>query len=150
MVIICNCTDVFIRDYIILFLHSSRKADIIDLYYQGKNVMSYKRRVLLMLLLLTYFSVVFFVMKKTGITCVFLYFLGVPCPGCGMTRALRSVLRFEFLQAFRYNPLIYCMPYVFAYIFIDFKNKKLHNLIISIIGIVKIAVHRWIQMRLFV
>ena len=139
--LICNCAVIFIRDYIILFLHTSRKVDIIGLYYQGKSVMSYKRRVLLMLLLLTYFSVVFFVMKKTGITCVFLYFLGVPCPGCGMTRALRSVLRFEFLKAFGYNPLIYCMPYVFAYIFIDFKNKKLHNLMISIIGI--LAIINW-------
>ena len=135
--LICNCAVIFI----ILFLHTSRKVDIIGLYYQGKSVMSYKRRVLLMLLLLTYFSVVFFVMKKTGITCVFLYFLGVPCPGCGMTRALRSVLRFEFLKAFGYNPLIYCMPYVFAYIFIDFKNKKLHNLMISIIGI--LAIINW-------
>lgn len=37
--------------------------------------------------------------------CPFRYFFGVACPGCGMTRALLSALRFDFAAAFSYHPL---------------------------------------------
>lgn len=105
--------------------------------------LTYKKRVLLALLLLAYFTIVYIVMWKTGITCVFLHFLGVPCPGCGMTRALRCLLRLDFIGAWNYNPLIFSLPYVFAYIFLDFKNKKVHNGLIIVIGIC--AVLNWIH-----
>lgn len=29
------------------------------------------------------------------------------CPGCGLTRMISSILRLNFYQAFRYNPLIF-------------------------------------------
>ena len=32
-------------------------------------------------------------------------FLGIPCPGCGLTRAYFSALRLDFAAAFRYHPL---------------------------------------------
>ncbi len=31
--------------------------------------------------------------------------LGIPCPGCGMTRAMKSVLQLDFIAAFRWHPL---------------------------------------------
>ena len=34
-------------------------------------------------------------------------FLGLYCPGCGVTRMLYSILKGQFYQAFRYNPLIF-------------------------------------------
>lgn len=102
----------------------------------------YRKKILLALLFLAYFTIVYIVMWKTGITCVFLHFIGIPCPGCGMTRALRCVLQLDFASAWVYNPLIFCMPYVFAYIFLDFKNKKVHNRIIVAIGI--FAVVNWL------
>ena len=39
--------------------------------------------------------------------CPFDYLLGISCPGCGMTRALFSVLLLRFSQAFYYHPGIY-------------------------------------------
>lgn len=39
--------------------------------------------------------------------CPFDYLLGIPCPGCGMTRALFSVLLLRFSKAFYYHPGIY-------------------------------------------
>ena len=104
--------------------------------------MKNRQRILLALLFIIYFTIVYLVMWKTGITCVFLHFLGVPCPGCGMTRALLALLRLDFVSALQYNPLIFCMPYVFAYIFLDFKNRKVHNIIIKLIGI--LAVVNWV------
>ena len=37
--------------------------------------------------------------------CPFKLFLHVECPGCGMTRAIISVLKLDFRQAFAYHPL---------------------------------------------
>lgn len=101
-----------------------------------------RKRFYLAFLLIAYFTAAYIIMWKTGITCVFLHFTGIPCPGCGMTRAFLSVIRLDFLGALRYNPLIFCMPYVFAYIFFEFKNKKMHKRILTVIGI--IAVIHWL------
>ena len=38
--------------------------------------------------------------------CVFNRVTGVPCPGCGMTRAAQSVLAGRILQGWLYNPLV--------------------------------------------
>lgn len=37
--------------------------------------------------------------------CPFLHIFGIPCPGCGMTRALISAVRLDFKEAFHYHPL---------------------------------------------
>lgn len=45
--------------------------------------------------------------------CPFDYFVGIPCPGCGMTRALFALARLDFAQAFSFHPLV-LIPPVFA------------------------------------
>ena len=40
-----------------------------------------------------------------GIPCLFLMFTGLPCPGCGMTRAFQQILRWNWVDAFNYNLL---------------------------------------------
>ena len=75
------------------------------------------------------------------IDCVFVEFLGIPCPGCGMTRALLAVLKLDFLQAIKYNITIFFMPYVFAYVWFDFKHKS-HKVFLTLIAF--IAIGNWI------
>lgn len=64
--------------------------------------------------------------------CPFAYLLGIPCPGCGMTRALFSVLLLRFERAFYYHPgiyliipafLLWCADY-FKLLTIKEKTKK--------------------------
>ena len=38
-------------------------------------------------------------------SCPFKYLTGLDCPGCGLTRAFFSALRFDFKAAFNYHPL---------------------------------------------
>lgn len=47
------------------------------------------------------------------IPCFFRKITGFYCPGCGVTRMLYSLVKLNFYQAFRYNPLIFlAMPFI--------------------------------------
>lgn len=45
-----------------------------------------------------------------GTSCPLKAFFGVPCPGCGMTRALFRALRGDFAAAFELHPLFWLAP----------------------------------------
>ena len=50
-----------------------------------------------------------------GWSCPLQHFTGIPCPGCGMSRAGFALLRLDFAAAFRYHPMIYVLPPVLLY-----------------------------------
>ena len=41
----------------------------------------------------------------TGPTCFFYHIFGLPCPGCGVTRALLAAIQGEFSRAWQLHPL---------------------------------------------
>lgn len=44
------------------------------------------------------------------IGCPLRFFTGLPCPGCGMSRAAFSLVQLHFAEAFRWHPLVYVLP----------------------------------------
>jgi hypothetical protein len=44
--------------------------------------------------------------------CPFKALTGIPCPGCGMTRALISMTKGDFHAAFRYNPFSFFLLFM--------------------------------------
>ena len=74
--------------------------------------------------------------KNAFIPCLFHYVTNLDCPGCGMTRALYSLLHFRFLQAFMYNPIIYILVpaaiYCSAAFYIYLLTGKWHTVKIKI------------------
>lgn len=44
--------------------------------------------------------------------CPFEAITGVQCPGCGMTRALLSVVTGDFGKAFQYNPFVFLLLFI--------------------------------------
>ena len=65
------------------------------------------------------------------------------CPGCGITRMIFSLINLEFVQAFRYNPLVFIL--LFSYIifliiklFFKFKlsNKQKNIIAYTLLSIV--------------
>ena len=48
----------------------------------------------------------------TGTACFFRSTIGVPCPGCGLTRAYFALLSLDFKAAFAYHPLFWYIPIV--------------------------------------
>ena len=80
-----------------------------------------------------------------AIPCIFYEITGLYCPGCGMTRAVKALVRLDVYSSFRNNILLYT---VFPIIFIleimnlKFKNnkksKKIYNTVMIIILIITI------------
>lgn len=59
-----------------------------------------------------------------GIPCMFYEITHLYCPGCGITRMFFSLLKLDFYQAFRYNPLVFCYLVMFIlYKLINLKFK---------------------------
>ena len=82
----------------------------------------YQGAIITVIVVIAIYAVMMFVF---GITCPVKHFLGVSCPGCGMTRACLSALRFDFSAAFYYHPLwIVMLPLVASLLFLWVKRKK--------------------------
>ena len=70
------------------------------------------------LLLLLIFFGYYFLNKYTGfyIPCIFHSITGLKCPGCGITRLLFYLIKFDYVKAFLENPLVFIyIPFIIAY-----------------------------------
>ena len=72
------------------------------------------------------------------IGCVWNFFFGFPCPGCGITRAYIAFFSGDFCTAFKYNFMFFSVPVIFLYILYDgriFKRKIVDIVILSLVGL---------------
>ncbi|MDU4325159.1 DUF2752 domain-containing protein [Clostridium disporicum] len=64
-------------------------------------------------------------MKKfssiTGSICLIRGVIGVPCPSCGMSRAITEVINGDIIKAFKFHPLFW-LPFVVMF-FLILKRK---------------------------
>ena len=79
-----------------------------------------EKHIIIILMIVT----VFFMDSK----CLIKKFIGVPCPSCGLTRAIISVFNLDFHRSFSYHPLFWFIPIVIIIIIYRkrplFGNKK--------------------------
>lgn len=69
-------------------------------------------------------STIIIILKyNIGIPCIFFELTNLYCPGCGMTRAIKSLILLDFYQAIRYNTLIIILPLLIFCFILDKKNK---------------------------
>lgn len=59
-------------------------------------------------------GLLYFLYEVVEIGCPVLFVTGLPCMGCGMTRAFSALLRLDFAAAFAYHPLVLLMPFLAA------------------------------------
>ncbi|OMD38098.1 hypothetical protein BSK52_19610 [Paenibacillus odorifer] len=111
------------------------------------NLTNYKRThpklfwsVSLSLLGLLYFTV-WMPLTNMGIPCLFHEWTGFYCPGCGITRVILSLLRFDFVQAFRFNPLLFVLaPLYMLYLFTEKKRiQPLSHVIMAVMLILTVT-----------
>ena len=61
------------------------------------------------------------------IPCPIKFITGLYCLGCGITRMILSILKWDLYQAFRYNPLVFIlMPFIIFY-FLEIFISKIYN-----------------------
>ena len=85
-----------------------------------------KDRFLLLLLIAAIYCIL--ILFKTG--CPFLSITGIPCPGCGMTRAIIMALRLDFAGARLYHPLFFTVPVILLLLLFGiYLRPKLQRLI---------------------
>lgn len=81
------------------------------------------------------------------IGCIFRLMTGIPCPGCGMTRAWLAALRLDFAAAFAYHPLFWVVPIAFVLAFVreEVASSKLkHGVDIAVAMLCVLVVAVWI------
>lgn len=79
-----------------------------------------------------------------GVTCPILYFTGISCAGCGMSRAWMCLLHLDFAGAFYYHPLFW-LPAVGG-VLLPFWNrisKKVKTVLLTVACILLLGVYIW-------
>ena len=89
----------------------------------------------------------------SDIKCLFKYTVGIPCPGCGLTRAWLSFLKMEWEQAFKWHPLFWMVPIVIIRTaFIKgkvFKNKRTDIILVLLVALLAFGVYCMRMVALF-
>ena len=71
------------------------------------------------------------------ISCFFLSFTGIPCLGCGMTRAVLAAVQFRFGEAFSYHYMVWSLPVLYLLFLLDGKllpNNKANTILCVLLG----------------
>ena len=101
-------------------------------------------------------AVLFFLILHhfTGAICLFNAICGIPCPGCGLTRAAVLALQGRFAESFAMHPLLFPALAVLAFMMIHSiilkkKPSRLFYLIITLCLIVFLGFYIWRMMTCF-
>ena len=89
-------------------------------------------------------AVLFLILAGIVLTvhCPLKYLTGISCPGCGMTRALISLLTGHFRQAMHYHPLVLLViPGVIVYFFRKKIPVKLRYVLLAAAAVLLFAVY---------
>lgn len=93
-------------------------------------------------LLLTIIYILILVMVALlDLKCIFISTIGIPCPGCGMTRALKAAFKFDFIKAFSHHLMFPAVPIMYIYFLWEgrlFENKRIDKVIwiVIIVGFI--------------
>ncbi len=97
-----------------------------------------RKRFFLKIAFLAAYAVLLLILSYFQVPCLFQATLGLPCPGCGMTRAIRSLLHFDFAAAFSFHPMVFSLPILFLYLLKDgglFQKKQWDYVLLGFIGL---------------
>ena len=111
--------------------------------FSNKNIKFGK----ILILVLLGLSIIFFFMKKfgeiTGSICLIRGLTGIPCPSCGMSRAIIAIINGDIINAFKFHPLFW-LPFI-SLVLIVFRSFFKQILIGSIILIMIVYILRMIM-----
>ena len=79
----------------------------------------------------------YLIMYALNTSCIIKSILGFSCPGCGMTRAIISAMKLDFVTAFTFHSMFWSLPILILYFVYDgrlFNNRKLKSVVIKAIA----------------
>ena len=71
-----------------------------------------------------------------ALPCPIRFLTGIPCPGCGMSRAWLAVLQLDIAAAFSYHPMFWVLPVLALFILYDcavFRRMRTNYLILGLL-----------------
>ena len=94
-----------------------------------------------LIILLIVIGVILLLMFTGIYKCPFEYFLGIPCPTCGISRAIISLIHLDFYKSFYYYALWPLIVLFLIFIFLIWIGKikvsnKTFNIICIVLGII--------------
>ena len=104
---------------------------VVDFISRIKNI---KQKILITAV----YAAILMVLRYFKVDCISVSLLGLPCPGCGMTRAVVSALMLDLPSAFSHHAMFWAMPVLYLYFLFDgnlFKNKKVNKAVFVIIAV---------------
>ncbi len=110
-----------------------------------RNINALGMKLLVLAVLLC--GIIFLYVSEIG--CVWRYFFGIPCPGCGMTRAYIALLHLDIRRAFYFHAMFWSVPVLLLYVLFDgklFSNAKINSgvLILIAAGFIVNYITKWI------
>ena len=84
------------------------------------------------LLCLAGIALLLFLWRQLQLPCPVRSIIGIPCPGCGLTRACLAALHLDFSAAFAWHPMFWCVPALALFIVYDgkvFRSNKVNLLL---------------------
>ena len=80
-------------------------------------------------------------LEENLLSCTWKQNLGIDCLGCGMQRAIISILKGDFIEAFKMYPAIYTLFFMFIYLGLHIKfNFKRGSQILLYLFILNIVI----------
>ena len=73
-----------------------------------KQIFKFRYFILFFILYLSYF----YIFHNGETNCLVKHTIGIPCMGCGMSRAFYYMITLDFVQAYRFHPLVFIVPFV--------------------------------------
>lgn len=110
-----------------------------------RKIKNRKTKLAILPLLVLFYSA----MAALHTTCFLKSIFGIPCPGCGMTRAVLAALQLHFAEAFTLHPMFWSLPILVLYVLYDgqlWKNKIINRSVLVLLALGFLA--NWLA-RLF-
>lgn len=84
----------------------------------------------LKLAVLAAFLLLLFVWWRNDWGCLLQRNTGIPCPGCGLTRAWLAAIDLDFAAAFSFHPMFWSVPILVLFLFYEgelFRSRRLNG-----------------------
>ena len=111
-----------------------------------------KKRIIYIVFIIVFLSLSLSFLELINFECIYRKLFHIYCAGCGFTRMIKSIIKLDFYQAFRYNPLFFILlilfiPYFIYQIYLYIKTGKLKKPSLKSLLILTVIIFTYMVLR---